>query len=73
MLARVERKEDDARLWSARLRDLGLRIADALVEMGELETANRHLDSLPDSDTSHIIYRKACRTICSPKSSHTLK
>lgn len=33
-------------LWTTRLEDLGLRVCDALVEMGELETAVRHLDGL---------------------------
>lgn len=46
-------------LWADRLRDLGIRVADALVEMGELETANRHLDSLADADAGDIAYRKA--------------
>ena len=38
--------EAEMSLWSSRLSDLGLRVADTLVEMGELETATRHLDSL---------------------------
>ncbi|KAK4547740.1 hypothetical protein LTR36_000698 [Oleoguttula mirabilis] len=52
---------DEARraVWATRLRDLGLRVADALVEMGELETAQRHLDTLTDVDADEIAYRKA--------------
>ncbi|KAK3637353.1 hypothetical protein LTR56_013703 [Elasticomyces elasticus] len=46
-------------VWAERLRDLGLRVADALVEMGELETANRHLDGLSDVDADQVVYRKA--------------
>ncbi len=46
-------------LWSERLRDLGLRVADALVEMGELETAERHLDSLTGLDLDDVTYQKA--------------
>ena len=45
--------------WSDRLPDLGLRVADTLVEMGELETATRHLDSLADVDADESAYRKA--------------
>lgn len=45
--------------WSARLRDLGLRVADSLVEMGELETATRHLDTLPAMNADEINTRKA--------------
>lgn len=45
--------------WSARLTDLGLRVADSLVEMGELETATRHLDTLTGADADEIHTRKA--------------
>lgn len=46
--------------WSdSRLEDIGLRVADALVEMGELETANRHLDTLIGPDVDEIAYRRA--------------
>lgn len=46
--------------WTTRLQDLGFRVADSLVEMGELETATRHLDTLPitPSSTSQIQGRK---------------
>ncbi|RMY75366.1 hypothetical protein D0863_02667 [Hortaea werneckii] len=63
--ARVHAKESDQdenllQLWRQRLDDLGLRVADALVEMGELETANRHLDTLsPPHTVDDITYRKA--------------
>ncbi|KAF2210539.1 hypothetical protein CERZMDRAFT_113117 [Cercospora zeae-maydis SCOH1-5] len=46
-------------LWEGRLRDLGLRVCDALVEMGELESAVRHLDTLPDVDADELAFRKA--------------
>ena len=46
-------------LWSQRLRSLGLRVCDALVEMGELETATRHLDSLMNVDADELAYRRA--------------
>ncbi|KAL9119876.1 MAG: hypothetical protein Q9187_003567 [Circinaria calcarea] len=32
--------------WKARLEDLGIRVANTLVEMGDLEGAGRHLESL---------------------------
>ncbi|KAK3683124.1 hypothetical protein LTR37_020537 [Vermiconidia calcicola] len=51
--------EHEVSLWSDRLRDLGLRVADTFVEMGELETATRHLDSLVDPDIDELVYRKA--------------
>ena len=33
-------------MWKERLRDLGVRVANALVEMGDMEGAGRHLESL---------------------------
>lgn len=38
-------------LWRTRLRDTGIRVANVLVEMGELEGAGRHLGTL--SATAH--------------------
>lgn len=46
-------------LWSDRLSDLGLRVVDTLVEMGELETASRHLDTLAGVDADQLAYRRA--------------
>ncbi|KAF2464747.1 uncharacterized protein BDR25DRAFT_307069 [Lindgomyces ingoldianus] len=37
-------------LWKARLRDCGIRVANVLVEMGELEGAGRHLGTLATAD-----------------------
>lgn len=45
--------------WTERLHDVGLRVCDALVEMGELETATRHLEALEDVDPDELAYRKA--------------
>lgn len=42
-----EEIEDESKLLEARLQDLGLRVASALVEMDDLEGAARHLRSLP--------------------------
>lgn len=36
-------------LWRHRLHDLGVRVANALVEMGDLKAAGRHLESLRDA------------------------
>lgn len=55
----VDSDEAERQVWNDRLSDLGLRVADALVEMGELETASRHLDSLTDGDADEVAYRKA--------------
>ncbi|KAK1067824.1 hypothetical protein LTR74_006101 [Friedmanniomyces endolithicus] len=55
----MDEDEREHALWSERLQDLGLRVADALVEMGELETAERHLDSLTDVELDEVTYRKA--------------
>ncbi|KAK0264591.1 hypothetical protein LTR35_017346 [Friedmanniomyces endolithicus] len=57
--AHMDEDEREYALWSERLRDLGLRVADALVEMGELETAERHLDSLADVALGEVTCRKA--------------
>ena len=37
---------DGRLIWKARLRDLGIRVANCLVEMGDWEGAKRHLESL---------------------------
>ncbi|MCJ1307474.1 hypothetical protein MMC25_001120 [Agyrium rufum] len=48
--ARVEaqkaRDSVEKALWKARLEDLGIRVANALIEMSDLPTAARHLESL---------------------------
>jgi len=41
--------EDEKTIWRARLRDCGIRVANVLVEMGDLEGAGRHLGTLNDS------------------------
>ncbi|KAF2457776.1 hypothetical protein BDY21DRAFT_342740 [Lineolata rhizophorae] len=38
------------RVWEERLRELGVRVANALVEMGDLEGAARHLRGLADAE-----------------------
>ncbi|KAI9734688.1 MAG: hypothetical protein M1834_002290 [Cirrosporium novae-zelandiae] len=42
--------EEDKRRWKERLADLGVRVANALVEMGDLEGALRHLRTLHPDD-----------------------
>ncbi|KAK5107394.1 hypothetical protein LTR62_001298 [Meristemomyces frigidus] len=56
--ARMNEDGDETKVWTQRLRDLGLRVADALTEMGELETASRHCDSLTDVDSDEVFFRK---------------
>merc|ERR1711963_1043984 len=38
--------DDDKAMWRSRLRDCGIRVANVLVEMGDLEGAGRHLATL---------------------------
>ena len=38
--------EEEKTLWRVRLRDCGIRVANVLVEMGELEGAGHHLNTL---------------------------
>ncbi|KAF2178817.1 hypothetical protein K469DRAFT_731420 [Zopfia rhizophila CBS 207.26] len=45
--------EEDKSLWKARLRECGIRVANVLVEMGELEGAGRHLGTLTSSKDSN--------------------
>lgn len=48
LATKAKTENDDAgfTMWKSRLHDLGLRVAGELIEMGELETAKRHLDTL---------------------------
>jgi len=62
-------KTEDAEIkktWSARLYDIGLRVACELLEMGEFETASRHLqtlekalDDLDEEEKFKMIIRKS--------------
>ena len=42
----IAKKDGDAFLWRSRLHDLGVRVANALIEIGDLEAAAVHLASL---------------------------
>ncbi|WPH02818.1 Hypothetical protein R9X50_00568600 [Acrodontium crateriforme] len=57
--AQLEEDQPTLSRLHARLQDLALRVADALVEMGELDTASHHLDSLIDIDQDEVAYRQA--------------
>ncbi|KAF2432336.1 hypothetical protein EJ08DRAFT_695449 [Tothia fuscella] len=46
MKDRQDEKSEDGRVWNLRLRDLGIRVASMLVEMGDLEGAASHLRTL---------------------------
>jgi tetratricopeptide (TPR) repeat protein len=43
-------EESEKALWRRRLRDCGIRVANTLVEMGDLEGAGRHLGTLSKTD-----------------------
>jgi tetratricopeptide (TPR) repeat protein len=61
--AKADGDEASVHIWSDRLKDLGLRVADTLVEIGELETAVRHLDTLIGVDPDVLNSRKALLSI----------
>ena len=44
--------EEDTKIWKERLEDLGLRVGNALVEMGDIPGAIRHLKSLRINPTA---------------------
>ncbi|KAF2678478.1 hypothetical protein K458DRAFT_316961 [Lentithecium fluviatile CBS 122367] len=49
----VKTGSDDGKpLWRTRLRDCGIRVANVLVEMGDLESAGRHLSTLSEAADS---------------------
>ncbi|THX96303.1 hypothetical protein D6D02_09810, partial [Aureobasidium pullulans] len=59
--ARVEKDEEAFKMWKTRLSDLGIRVAGELVEMGELETARRHLATLePEPATTETEMLEMC-------------
>ncbi|KAI5198301.1 hypothetical protein E4T39_06833 [Aureobasidium subglaciale] len=58
--ARVEKNEQDVGVWKTRLEELGVRVAAELVEMGELETARRHLDTLSSDTADDETKQKMC-------------
>jgi len=61
--AKADGDEASVQVWSERLKDLGLRVTDTLVEIGELETAVRHLDTLVNVDADVVNSRKALLSI----------
>jgi tetratricopeptide (TPR) repeat protein len=50
-ILKAEEKDEEV-LWRTRLRDCGIRVANVLVEMGDLESAGRHLGTLSESSDS---------------------
>ncbi|THY87062.1 hypothetical protein D6C95_07426, partial [Aureobasidium pullulans] len=59
--ARTEKDEEAFKMWKSRLSDLGIRVAGELVEMGELETARRHLATLePEPATTEAEMLEMC-------------
>ncbi|KAF2398357.1 hypothetical protein EJ06DRAFT_550317 [Trichodelitschia bisporula] len=61
--ARQEAHPEEEALWLSRLHDLGIRVASALVEMGDLESAGRHLRTLqtagPEDNTRQAAVMEA--------------
>jgi trafficking protein particle complex subunit 12 len=51
---------EELKLWRRRLRDLGIRVCSALVEMGDLAAASRHLEGLRVSDSDSEIKATLC-------------
>ena len=43
--------EEEKRLWKQRLQDLGVRVGNAMIEMGDLSAAKRHLQSLKTGES----------------------
>ncbi|KAI4835477.1 hypothetical protein E4T44_08538 [Aureobasidium sp. EXF-8845] len=64
LAAKAKSEHDDSafKLWKSRLQDLGLRVAGELIEMGELETARRHLDGLSSDATATATATTAANT-----------
>lgn len=56
-LAHASGSQDDVSNGKAHLIDLGLYAADLFVEMGEFETASRHLASLTNSAVQELLFR----------------
>lgn len=57
----------DRSIWKERLEDLGVRVGNALLEMGDFVSALRHLDSLrrPDGSTDKMLnWRLALLHLC---------
>ncbi|KAL2203779.1 hypothetical protein CC79DRAFT_1074553 [Sarocladium strictum] len=56
----MSRHDNSAReLWKARLHDLGIKVAGALIEMDDLAGASHHLASLPHRGDSKLALSKA--------------
>ena len=61
-----EKNEPEILLWEDRLSELGIRVASALIEMGDLDGAARFLKTLkpPPSALSHLEMQKALLWLC---------
>ena len=55
-----EYNAEEIAIWRGRLRDLGIRVASALVEMGDLAAASRHLEGLRVSADDHQLKAVLC-------------
>lgn len=54
----IESAEEEVHLWEMRLRELGVRVADTMVEMGDLELAGKHLESLRSEKSPSLAHSK---------------
>ncbi|CUS14771.1 unnamed protein product [Tuber aestivum] len=55
-----EHSVEEISLWRGRLRDLGIRVASALVEMGDMAAASRHLEGFRVSADDHELKAILC-------------
>jgi hypothetical protein len=64
----AEETKEEIKIWASRLKELGIRVASALVEMEDLEGATRHLKSLKtkaDTETDEWLgMQKALLWLC---------
>jgi thioredoxin-like negative regulator of GroEL len=51
-IVRAATSDDEKKIWRARLRDCGIRVANVLCEMGDLEGAGRHLATLSSTSST---------------------
>jgi hypothetical protein len=49
---------EERNLWTSRLHDLGIRVASALVEMGDLDAASRHLRTLEEDRDTPLVEKR---------------
>lgn len=58
-LSHKKLSKEDVQLWKTRLADLGIRVVNSLIEMGDMETARRTLAGLGPADSNQHKMRMA--------------